>query len=330
MTRTPLKGVNIGGWLILEKWMTPRVFDGIDAVDEYTLSQTEKGRVAIKNHRESFIQESDFKWLSKHGIKIVRIPVGYWLFEGDGNLLPHISHLDWAMNMAAKYKLEVLIDLHGHKGSQNGQDHSGKAGKSDWFRFKSYRSESLDVLDKIAHRYADHPNLWGLQLINEPPKRLLNLKLRSFYKEAAERLAKILKHTRVIFSDSFTPRLMSGVLSRSTHITPVMDIHVYQPFKPWVKFLPMKIFFGWLRWQKRVLWRLSKKQPIIIGEWSGVIRHEDLMKIPKDERDDFIKHYIQTQIDVFSSAEAWFYWNYKTQEPGVWNYRSLLESGVIK
>ena len=37
---TAMRGVNLGGWLVLEKWMTPGLFAGINAVDEYTFMQT--------------------------------------------------------------------------------------------------------------------------------------------------------------------------------------------------------------------------------------------------------------------------------------------------
>ena len=325
-----LKGVNLGGWLILEKWMTPSVFDGTDAIDEFTLSQTKAGREAIKAHQKSFIQESDFQWLKDHEIKIIRIPVGYWLFSSEENHVPHIQYLDWAMDMALKYELEVLIDLHGLKGSQNGQDHSGRSGKAMWFHFAEYRDESVDILEKIARRYANHPKFWGIQLINEPFPKLFNFKLRAYYKNAAERLTGILKHTRIVFSDSFTPRLMSGVLPHFNNKPAVMDIHIYQPFRPWIKFVSLNFFFHWLQWQKKLHKRLMKKQSIIIGEWSGVIRHEDLSKIPENKRDALIKRYIQAQLEVYNATEAWFYWSYKTENPGTWNYRSLVESGMME
>ena len=30
-----IKGVNLGNWLVLEKWMNPALFDGTTADDEY-------------------------------------------------------------------------------------------------------------------------------------------------------------------------------------------------------------------------------------------------------------------------------------------------------
>lgn len=32
-----VKGVNLGNWLVLEKWMSPALFDGTTAEDEYYL-----------------------------------------------------------------------------------------------------------------------------------------------------------------------------------------------------------------------------------------------------------------------------------------------------
>ena len=35
-TRTKLRGVNLGSWLLLEKWMVPSLFEGLEATDETT------------------------------------------------------------------------------------------------------------------------------------------------------------------------------------------------------------------------------------------------------------------------------------------------------
>ena len=32
-----VKGVNLGNWLVLEKWMSPALFEGTTAEDEYNL-----------------------------------------------------------------------------------------------------------------------------------------------------------------------------------------------------------------------------------------------------------------------------------------------------
>ncbi len=31
-----MRGVNLGSWLVLEKWMVPSLFEGLEATDETT------------------------------------------------------------------------------------------------------------------------------------------------------------------------------------------------------------------------------------------------------------------------------------------------------
>ena len=49
---TKLRGVNLGGWLVLEKWMTPSVFEGLDAVDETTfcVELGDRAETVLKAH----------------------------------------------------------------------------------------------------------------------------------------------------------------------------------------------------------------------------------------------------------------------------------------
>ena len=41
-----IKGVNLGNWLVLEKWMSPHLFDGTMAEDEYYLPTAVKEAMA--------------------------------------------------------------------------------------------------------------------------------------------------------------------------------------------------------------------------------------------------------------------------------------------
>ena len=327
-SQQPLKGVNLGGWLILERWMTPTVFKGSDAVDEYTLSQTAAGREAIKKHRDTFITESDFIWLRDNTIAIVRLPVGYWMFESNESLLPQVAYVDWAMNMARKYSIKVVIDVHGLQGSQNGNDHSGRIGKPLWFKHAAYRQQSLEIIESIAKRYADDPQLWGFQVINEPRFGVLHFKLRHFYKKSYRLLRTILPpQTHIIFSDGFTPRLLSGALGRSKQV--VMDVHLYHGVKYWTKFASLKMYYKSLELQKNLIRRIAKKQPVIIGEWSGSFRQEIFDQFPVAEHGKLVGEHSAKQIDSFRYAAAWFYWNYKTELPGVWHFRSQVDEGYI-
>lgn len=47
--------------------------------------------VILQKHRESFVQESDFRFLASKGINAVRIPVGYWIASDPNPPAPYVS-----------------------------------------------------------------------------------------------------------------------------------------------------------------------------------------------------------------------------------------------
>ncbi|RYF28828.1 MAG: hypothetical protein EOO17_03865 [Chloroflexi bacterium] len=67
-TPMQLRGVNLGGWLLLERWMTPSLFEGITAQDEYQFMRHPDAAARIAAHRKSFITEADFIWTRFTGI----------------------------------------------------------------------------------------------------------------------------------------------------------------------------------------------------------------------------------------------------------------------
>jgi glucan 1,3-beta-glucosidase len=325
-----LRGVNLGGWLILEKWMTPSLFAGTDTVDEYTFMQTPGAGEKIEQFRKTFITEADFQWLQQNGINAIRIPVGYWLFEGDAPYTPTVSYLDWALEMADKYQLKVLIDLHGLKGSQNGKDHSGRIGKSEWHQHAAYRHDTITVLEKIARRYYDSPALWGIELANEPKYGLFQWKLRHFYRQAYERLVTVARPgTVIVFHDGFTPRLMSGAVSGQKAHPVMMDVHWYHFGSLRYALSSIERYFKGMPKRTHLLDRLRQKQPVIIGEWGIVLAGKKLAGRTVDEKAKLLKRHGQLQLEVYGHSAGWFYWTYKTEGRGMWHFRSLIEDKII-
>jgi glucan 1,3-beta-glucosidase len=322
-----LRGVNLGGWLLLEKWLTPTLFKGTGVEDEYAFMKTPGAKEKIDRHRREFITEEDFKWLAKNRINAVRIPVGYWILENDEPYVEGAKYLDWAVETAGRHNIWVLIDLHGAKGSQSGKDHSGKKGKSEWFENEEFRTQTIATLEKLADRYKNAENLWGIELLNEPKFGLFHFKLRRFYKKAYERVSKVVgPDVRIVFHDGFTPRLMSGAIKGKTT---VMDIHWYQftVLFPWL--YSLKMYFKKVTRRKVLISRLQKQQPIIIGEWSVVLSGEILKGLTKIEENEAFKTHAKLQQDAYAGTAGWFYWSYKAEGRGIWNFRSLVEDKVI-
>ena len=135
-------GTNIGGWMVLEPWITPSLFyrflgkthsEGV-AIDSYTMCETlgaSEGNKLMRAHWDAWVTEDHIKGLADRDVEIVRLPIGDWVLQPYG---PYAGcyegakdKITWLLDTAAKYSLKVLLDVHGVKGSQNGFDNSGMA-----------------------------------------------------------------------------------------------------------------------------------------------------------------------------------------------------------
>ncbi|KAG8708506.1 hypothetical protein FRC09_001214 [Ceratobasidium sp. 395] len=143
-----IRGVNLGGWLVLEPFITPALYEpymnsSTPAVDEWTLctnlaADKTSGGVAqvLENHYNTFITEEDFAQIAGAGLNWVRIPIPFWAIEvypGE----PFLEKVAWkyflkAISWARKYGIRIKLDLHTIPGSQNGYNHSGKLGQINW------------------------------------------------------------------------------------------------------------------------------------------------------------------------------------------------------
>ena len=115
--------MNLGGWLVLEPWITPSIFDevGDAAVDEWSLCSilgTDPCRARLTEHWSTFVTQEDFTQIAAAGMNHVRIPVGYWALQhldGDPYVDGQLGYLDKAITWARAAGLKVLVDLHGGK-----------------------------------------------------------------------------------------------------------------------------------------------------------------------------------------------------------------------
>ena len=166
-----IKGVNLGNWLVLEKWMNPALFDGTTADDEYYLpTQLDPAvyEARIRTHRAEYINERDFATIKSWGLNSVRIPVPYFIFGDRAPFIGCIDELDKAFNWAEKYGLTILIDLHTAPMSQNGFDNGGISGVCKWAQLPDEVEFVLSVLERLAKRYGHRQALMGIEIINEP------------------------------------------------------------------------------------------------------------------------------------------------------------------
>lgn len=331
MKQRALQGVNLGGWLVIEKWITPSLFNDTNATNEFELAATKQGRERIKHHHTMFITEKDLRWLSEQGIEILRVPIGYWIFGDDKRYEPAVDRLDWLVKTSLSLGLKLLLDLHAAPEAQNRAAHSGSGNRvsnehsTKWLNDVSAQERTIEVLTTIARRYYDSPNIWGIELLNEPSVDFLGLKLARFYRRAYKKLTKVARPgTHIVFSDGYAPLRLTnslGLLSKP-NFPAVLDCHVYQVFGPRNKNRNQRSQLAQLKWTGRLLRFLRLQQPLIVGEWSAMVQR----KAPKAEIDNYTK----AQRAEFDSTLAHFYWTYKTEDPGRWNFRDLVDRGIIR
>ncbi|XP_019055377.1 PREDICTED: glucan 1,3-beta-glucosidase A-like [Nelumbo nucifera] len=197
----------------------------------------EKAKDVLKRHRNSFVTPEDFRFLSRHGINTVRIPVGWWIALDPNPPAPFIggtlAALDNAFSWAQVYNIKCIIDLHAAPGSQNGMEHSAsRDGSTYWPTSPGYISQSLDVIDFLASRYAKYPALLGIEFLNEPSASTVPLDLLvSYYSKDYQIVRKYSSTAYVIIcqrignADPF--ELYQTNISFS-HI--VVDLHYYNLF----------------------------------------------------------------------------------------------------
>lgn len=319
-----LRGINLGGWLVAERWMTPDLFAGVAGDGESAIVRELGAQAAaerLEQHRSTFITEEDFRWIAKKGFDFIRLPVGYWLFEKTSNFIDGETYLAEAFSWARQHSLGVILDFHGLQGSQNGNDHSGQIGYVGFYRCWNRRA-ALRTLEYMARQYGHEPALIAIEVINEPKIPWWTHRLTDYYDRAYDIVA---FHTspevKIIVSDGFAPdRLLPLLLRNGYRERLVLDMHMYQIFTQHDKQMRLRDHVDYTNnvWAEQLI-SISQAIPILIGEWTAALPTE----IHRFAESDFRKHY-STQKTVFDrTVWAHAYWSYKA--PGVnapWDFRA--------
>lgn len=293
-----VKGVNLGNWLVLEKWMNPALFEGTTAEDEYWLPRQlskEVYEARIKIHRSEYITERDFATIASWGFDTVRIPVPYFIFGDREPFIGCIEELDKAFNWAEKYGLQILIDLHTAPEGQNGSDNGGICGVCKWSKNPEEVEFELTVLERLAERYGKRKGLWGIEVLNEPALEkaweMMDMQkryppvdeemakgsgpisyefIRDFYLKAYDRLRKYLPDEKyVVIHDGFELGIWKDFMQEEKYKNVVLDTHQYlmlaemngceQTVEGYVQYVKE-------HFQKEIE-EMQQYFPVICGEW---------------------------------------------------------------
>lgn len=288
---TPIRGVNLGGWLELEPFITPSLFNSYSEkygiVDEYTLSEhlgSSSAADTIESHYSTWVTEQTFSEIAAAGLDHVRIPYPYWAvttYDGD----PYVPKIAWryllrGIEWARKYGLRVNLDLHSLPGSQNGMNHSGRQGVIGWINGTDgslNAQRSLDIHDQLSQffaqkRYENVVTIYGL--CNEP--KMLSLGFTdviAWNKKAIKIIRDNGMDKYIIFGDGFES--LTSWKDRMTDVDSklIMDTHQYMIFNTGqLAFTHQnKVELACDTWSEMLTTSLDTSSgwgPILNGEWS--------------------------------------------------------------
>jgi glucan 1,3-beta-glucosidase len=346
---TRLRGVNLGGWLVLEKWMTPSLFQGLAARDETDFCVELGGDAAarLRAHRASFVGRDDFAWLAETGVNAVRIPVGHWIFGAPypyharygASAHPYVEGgidvLDRALDWASEAGLRVVLDLHAAPGGQNGFDNGGLQDVCEWHTREEYLAHSVDVLGRLASRYRACASLHAIEVLNEPRWDVPTELLASYNARAYRAIRAHCGPERVavVIHDGFRPhRAYLGRMPPPDFANVLFDVHRYQCFAPEDVALDVA---GHVR-KASVEWRDEADAiqrelalPAIVGEWSLGLAPEPAAYDGSAAEQRAYRDYAEAQLLAFERYHGWFFWSYRTERAPAWCFRACVERGWL-
>ncbi|KAI0649088.1 glycoside hydrolase family 5 protein [Trametes meyenii] len=243
-----IRGVNLGGWFVLEPWITPSIFENTnnsDIIDEYTFGQMLDPDYALdvlQNHWNSWITEDDFIAIKTAGLNHVRMQIGYWsvpITSDYTNYTTSVSpyvpgawpYLLRALNWAKSHTVHVILDLHGAPGSQNGYDNSGRRGSANWAQGSNV-NRTLDIIRFIAEQVGGMIDV--LELLNEPAGYQSDIGgvVSGYWQDAYHAVRQVAGTSlKVMIGDAFLGvGNWDGFLTAPSAQGVLMDYHEYQVF----------------------------------------------------------------------------------------------------
>ncbi len=334
--RRAFHGVNLTGWLSLESWVTPDLFAGTGALGERGVAET-LGRALyrdlVREHRDTFITCEDFEQIARRGFNAVRLPVPWYVFGKDGPEpsfnVGCIEYVDAAMQWAHDNGINVLLVLAISPGKPNEENEISSTGRNQ-------RESMLDVLSRLAQRYAQAPALMGIEVADEPVlqhrKGLFGITegvsphaLRNYYREAyAVVRAAAGDEPRVVLPDAGMPQAWRGFMMSGRYKNVWLDCHLYH-YADKIDATGPAGASQLVSESKELLAKAYRSGlPVMVGAWSAALPFADSLMTPEG-RIALERVYCSEQISAFEDLPGWFFQTWKTgSQLSGWDSRIAL------
>jgi aryl-phospho-beta-D-glucosidase BglC (GH1 family) len=171
----PLRGANLGAWLLMEGWMCPMDSSGLP--DHYSVVQKLVNRFGvtteeslIRTYQNTWITTNDLDNIRALGMNLVRVPIMWTdLQRLDGTWRTDaFDRLDWVVSNAWQRGIYTLLDLHGVPGGVSSSQSAGEANLNAYWTNAAYQAQTTLIWSNLAAHYVGNPAVAGYDLINEP------------------------------------------------------------------------------------------------------------------------------------------------------------------
>lgn len=315
-----LRGVNLGGWLNLENFITG--FTGTEQELRRALLEElgeERAQAFLRGFLESFVAEADLAWIASLGANVVRLPFNYRHLERDdrpGQYEPSgLQLLDQAIAWAKRHGLWVILDLHAAPGWQNEGWHSDNpVGSALLWHHPHFQARVRDLWVHLAQRYRDEPAVAGYNLVNEPNAPTLDHLNRAYREWTAAIRAVDRRH--VLFLEGNAYSVAFDGLDEPFDGNTVYGSHNYSLASFKARRYPGPtggVHYDRARHEAELLrqnrWLFEREVPSWAGEFGPILDGPPDAPTAADEARLAV---LADQLDVFNQHGLhWTYWTYK-------------------
>ncbi|BBN01800.1 glucan endo-1,6-beta-glucosidase [Marchantia polymorpha subsp. ruderalis] len=359
--QNPIRGVNLGGLFVVEKWMMVDQWASIGCGaynDEWecvqALGQT-AADAAFKRHWGSWITQADITQIASLGLNAVRIPVGFWMKEDLVRSDEHfprggLAYLENVCKMARDAGLYIIIDLHAGPGGQDkNQQFTGHSVSTPGF-FNSYNYERayqfLEWMTRLRHTNNNYANVGAIEVINEPRPQTSAEKaslVNDYYPTAYNRIRAVEDSLNIAQNDRLHIQMMDtrwgeGNPKQHWGSSPYFALYDDHKYLHWDNGVPAtrRDYMYHSCYDDVGTGSNSNDKPLIVGEWSLSPRDEDNSEFDINRSDavEFYKNWFAAQLKDYEKSRGWMFWTWKVNWINGrfdfrWGYQQSVQAGVI-
>lgn len=340
MARSIIKGTNLSGWLVLEPWITPSLFESTGAItsDQLAVELGPKTYAELEEkHRKSFITETDFTQMAARGFNAVRLPLPWRVFQEAAysytESLSTMDFVDMAFEWGQAHEIKILLDIVVNpEAEMRPEEQEGFVSASS-----RLRTPLLEVMGELAAKYAKNPAFLGIEPLNDPmaqTRRGLTVTkgiplhtLRNFYRDCYRAIREGGgEEPTVVLSAAGRPEDWRYFMAKKEYTNVWLDLHLFNYQESLHAFGPQAVKDLVRRSYAQIERAQRSHLPIVIGEWSSALPADSANLTPEGHL-AMERIYCAAQLQAYEKTNGWFFQTWKTENKlPAWDARVALSS----